>query len=170
MRDEYNLKKSQKFNYFFFSRFTVLCKKENQKNLRIHKRNWKSNNALLWEEWFMGCKTWCCFIWTECCCKNACFSMDTLIRPNGGQTLCLTMTTQLSFLLSFVLLLLRVILIDWRMLSSSSSSSTILFFFPCLPFINHLCYVFSTELLYVDWRHIWSQNAPQTTLRSGSAY
>lgn len=80
----------------------------------------------------MVCKTWCRFIWTECCY----FSMDTLVRPNGGHTLCLTMTNQLSSLLSFVfllLLLLRVIIIDWRMLSSSSS--TILFFFLCLPFI-----------------------------------
>lgn len=84
----------------------------------------------------MVCKTWCCFIWTECCCKNVYYSMDTLVRPNGGQTLCLTMTTHLSSLLSFVLLLLlllRVITIDRRMLSSSSSS-TILLFFPRLPF------------------------------------
>lgn len=111
-----------------FLRVTVLCKKENQKSLYIHKRNWQSNNALLWEEWFMVCKTWCCFIWTECCCKNVYFSMDTLVRPNGGETLCLTMTTQLSSPLSFVLLLL--IIIDWRMLSSSSSR--ILFFSVCL--------------------------------------
>lgn len=84
----------------------------------------------------MVCKTWCCFIWTECSCKNVNFSMDTLVRPNGGQALCLTMTTHPSSLLSFVLLLLlllRVSIIDWRMLSSSSS--TILFFFSCLLFI-----------------------------------
>lgn len=110
----------------------------------------------------MVCKTWCCFIWTECSCKNVYFSMDTLVRPNGGQAL----LSHHDY--SAIILAVFCTSSSPPFKSEHHRLEDVVFFFfynfvllSLFAFYYCLRYLFSTELLYVDWRHTWSQNAPQ---------